>query len=104
MLFDDDDDGVDEEADLELQTLLFASEEGHLLALLVTETAAFPAPRRPPTRREGERPREDDMDGMSKIARCFTAVVSRGVFMRSKRVAVYPKEKFIHFLMKKSRI
>ena len=91
MLFDDDDD-ADEEADVELQTLLFASEEDHdLLALaLVAETAiAFPAPRlcRPLWRQSvEERPRDDDM--MMILVLINAAVLCGGFAVHDD---VYPK-------------
>jgi hypothetical protein len=60
----DDDDGLDEEADFELQTrVLFASETGHLFAVFIAGTfpLARPRPCVCPRQSVEESARDDDM-------------------------------------------
>ena len=85
MLFDDDD-GLDEEADFELQTRLFTSETGHLFAVLVAET--FPFAPRPccPRQSVKESARDDDM--MMILVLINAAVLCGGFAVHDD---VYPK-------------
>ena len=94
MMRFDDDDGLDEEADFELQTLLFTSDAfGHLFAVVVfAETTPvpleLPLPWWCPRQSTEESAREDDMMTMMIRVLSNAAVVCAVVFAVEN---VYPK-------------
>ena len=98
MMRFDDDDGLDEEADFELQTLLFISDAfGHLFAVVVfTETTVpleLPRPWWCPRQSMEESAREDD-DMMTTMIRVLrNAAVVCAVVLRLKTFIQNPNKK-----------
>ena len=93
----DDDDGLDEEADFELQTLLFISDTfGHLFAVVFTETTVpleLPLPCWCPRQSMEESAREDD-DMMTMMIRVLSnAAVVCAVVLRLKTFIQNPNKK-----------
>lgn len=93
----DDDDGLDEEADFELQTLLFISDTfGHLFAVVFTETTVpleLPLPCWCPRQSVEESAREDD-DMMTMMIRVLSnAAVVCAVVLRLKTFIQNPNKK-----------
>lgn len=93
----DDDDGLDEEADFELQTLLFISDTfGHLFAVVFTETTVpleLPRPCWCPRQSVEESAREDD-DMMTMMIRVLSnAAVVCAVVLRLKTFIQNPNKK-----------
>ena len=93
----DDDDGLDEEADFELQTLLFISDAfGHLFAVVVfTETTVpleLPLPWWCPRQSVEESAREDDMMTTMILVLRNAAVVC-AVVLRLKTFIQNPNKK-----------
>jgi hypothetical protein len=99
MMRFDDDDGLDEEADFELQTLLFTSDAfGHLFAVVVfTETTVpleLPRPWWCPRQSMEESAREDDdMMTMMMIRVLSHAAVVSAVVLRLKTFIQNPNKK-----------
>jgi hypothetical protein len=96
MMRFDDDDGLDEEADFELQTLLFISDAfGHLFAVVFTETTVpleLPLPWWCPRQSVEESAREDDM--MTTMIRVLrNAAVVCAVVLRLKTFIQNPNKK-----------
>ena len=98
MMRFDDDDGLDEEADFELQTLLFTSDTfGHLFAVVFTETTVpleLPLPCWCPRQSVEESAREDDdMMTMMMIRVLSNAAVVCAVVLRLKTFIQNPNKK-----------
>ena len=95
----DDDDGLDEEADFELQTLLFTSDAfGHLFAVVVfaetTVPLELPHPWWCPRQSMEESAREDDdMMTMMMIRVLRNAAVVSAVVLRLKTFIQNPNKK-----------
>lgn len=95
----DDDDGLDEEADFELQTLLFISDAfGHLFAVVVfTETTVpleLPRPWWCPRQSVEESAREDDDMMTTMMIRVLrNAAVVSAVVLRLKTFIQNPNKK-----------
>ena len=93
----DDDDGLDEEADFELQTRRFTSDAGHLFALLLTETTVpleLPRPWWCPRQSMEESAREDDdMMTMMMIRVLRNAAVVSAVVLRLNTFIQNPNKK-----------
>ena len=98
MMRFDDDDGLDEEADFELQTLRFTSDAfGHLFAVvLLAETTVpleLPLPWWCPRQSTEESAREDDMMTMMMIRVRSHAAVVCAVVLRLKTFIQNPNKK-----------
>ena len=97
MMRFDDDDGLDEEADFELQTLLFISDTfGHLFAVVFTETTVpleLPLPCWCPRQSMEESAREDDDMMMMMIRVLSNAAVVCAVVLRLKTFIQNPNKK-----------